>query len=303
MADQQEADAIRSLQQAIPKNRRTVLVADDELFSTNERASLAKYLANTWRYRHFIFEHARFKAAGDNDDMFLGKLWNILEPLLRIAMYGVMFGVVLQTARGIENFVGFLVIGLMYFSMMSRGLGSGSGLVQRSKAMMRTFRFPRASLVVGEAIKGFISNIIPGTLAVLAALAFQWGDPLSWSVVLIVPIYFLIHLFSFGLLLISARVTAFVPDAKKIVFFVNRAWFYVSGVFFSVERYARVPEIQEVMQANPAYRFLEAARSVVMYNQIPSLSEWLVLVLWATGASTVGFIFFWRAEDRYVHVR
>ncbi|OFT65262.1 ABC transporter permease [Corynebacterium sp. HMSC05D03] len=303
MADQQEADAIRSLQQAMPKNRRTVLVADDELFSTNERASLAKYLANTWRYRHFIFEHARFKAAGDNDDMFLGKLWNILEPLLRIAMYGVMFGVVLQTSRGIENFVGFLVIGLMYFSMMSRGLGSGSGLVQRSKAMMRTFRFPRVSLVVGEAIKGFISNIIPGALAVLAALAFQWGNPLSWSVVLIVPIYFLIHLFSFGLLLISARVTAFVPDAKKIVFFVNRAWFYVSGVFFSVERYARVPEMQEVMQANPAYRFLEAARSVVMYNQIPSLSEWLVLVLWATGASAVGFIFFWRAEDRYVHVR
>ena len=276
---------------------------DEELSSTNARKSLAAYVSDTWRYRHFIYEHAKFKAAVDNDDMFLGRLWNVLEPLLRIAMYGLMFGFVLRTSRGVDNFVGFLIIGLTYFSMMSRGLGSGSGLVQRSKAMMRTFRFPRVSIVVGEAIRGFISNLIPGMLAVFAALAFQWGTWPSWTVVLIVPIYCLIHLFSFGLLLISARVTAFLPDAKKIVFFINRAWFYVSGVFFSVERYARIPEVQEVMQANPAYRYLQAARGVVMYGNCPSASEWLILILWAVGTSVIGFIFFWRAEDRYVHVR
>lgn len=302
MVDQQAADAIRSLQDATTKRQRTVLVADENLLSTNRRASLAAYIANTWKNRHFIYEHAKYKAAGDNDDMFLGKLWNVLEPLLRIAMYGFLFGVILQTSRGIENFLGFLVIGLTYFSMMSRGFGSGSGLVQRSKAMMRTFRFPRVSLVVGEAIKGFISSLIPGALAVLAALAFQWGTALSWTVLLIIPIYCLIHLFSFGLLLISARVTAFVPDARKVIFFVNRAWFYVSGVFFSIERYARVPEVQEVMQANPAYLFLEATRGAVMYGECPTAEEWLTLVLWSVCTSVLGFVFFWRAEDRYVHV-
>ena len=303
MADQQEADAIRFLQDAAPKQRYTVLVPDEGLTASNKRKSLAAYISETWHYRNFIYEHAKFKASADNDDMFLGRLWNLLEPLLRIAMYGLMFGLVLRTSRGVDNFVGFLVIGLTYFSMMSRGLGSGSGLVQRSKAMMRTFRFPRVSLVVGEAIRGFISNLIPGLLAVMAALAFQWGTWPKWTIILIIPIYFLIHIFSFGLLLISARVTAFLPDAKKVVFFVNRAWFYVSGVFFSVERYARIPEVQQVMQANPAYQFLQAARGVVMYGQCPNAMEWLTLVLWSVGTAIVGFIFFWRAEDRYVHVR
>ena len=170
MADQQEADAIRFLQDAAPKQRYTVLVPDEGLSASNKRKSLAAYISETWHYRNFIYEHAKFKASADNDDMFLGRLWNLLEPLLRIAMYGLMFGLVLRTSRGVDNFVGFLIIGLTYFSMMSRGLGSGSGLVQRSKAMMRTFRFPRVSLVVGEAIRGFISNLIPGLLGLSGRL-------------------------------------------------------------------------------------------------------------------------------------
>ena len=74
-------------------------------------------------------------------------------------------------------------------------------------------------------------------------------------------------------------------------------------MFFSVERYARIPEVQQVMQANPAYQFLQAARGVVMYGHCPNAMEWLTLVLWSVGTAVVGFIFFWRAEDRYVHVR
>ena len=100
MADQQEAEAIRFLQDASPKRKFTVLVPDEDLSASNRRKTLASYLSETWHYRHFIYEHAKFKASVDNDDMFLGRLWNLLEPLLRIAMYGLMFGLILRTSRG-----------------------------------------------------------------------------------------------------------------------------------------------------------------------------------------------------------
>lgn len=304
MEDKQEESAVAELSAYHSRRGTGVTVVDTEgLVSTQERRSLPSYIREVWSFRHFTLLQSRYKALGDNDEMFLGRLWVVLEPLLRIAMYGIIFGLVLQTSRGIDNFIGFLVLGLLYFQMLSRGLGSGSGLLQRSRAMMRTFNFPKASLVLGEGIRALLSSIIPGILAVIAALLFQWGSPISWTIVLVVPLFILIQVFALGLMFITARITAFVPDAKKIIFFINRAWFYISGVFFSVERYANVPVLQEIMQQNPAYRFLTAIRDAVMYGESPSMTDALILLSWAAGTLIVGFLFFWKAEDRYVLLR
>lgn len=301
MADREELKLVSRLRDGASYSE--VLIDDSILRPNARRESLPRYVSSMWKYRHFIVAHSRYKSVGDTDDLFLGKAWNILEPLLRIAMYGFLFGLILNTSRGIPNFIGFLVIGITYFSMMSRGLSGGAGLLQRSRSMIGTFRFPRATVVVGETLKGCFASLAPASLAILAALAFQWGEPLSWTIVLVIPLLGLINVFAFGLMLISARITAFLPDAKKIVFFINRAWFYISGIFFSIERFNTHPEIQSVMLQNPAYRFLQAVRGSVMYGDAPTASDWAVLCAWSFGAALIGFVFFWRAEARYVYMR
>ena len=301
MADQEELDAVSKLSgRSTPL---TYVVKDSGLERNRRRQSLLRYLLEVIRYRHFTLIHARLKANSENSELLLGKLWTILEPLLRIAMYGFLFGLFLNTSRGIENFIGYLIIGLTFFSMMSRGLGHGSGLLQRSRGLINTFQFPRASVVLGETVRGFYLSLVPALLAVVAAVLFQLHAPLHWTIVLVIPLLFLINVFAFGLMLITARVTAFVPDAKKIIFFINRAWFYVSGIFFSIERYASHPVVQDVMLQNPAYRFLQAIRGAVMYGAAPSPGEWGILAAWSFGLAAFGFVFFWLAEDRYAYVK
>ena len=302
MTDRAKEEALSQLKMSMLAGQNIKIVNDGNIGTMERRLPLHQYIREIWRYRHFTMMHAKHKAGGTTDGLFLGRLWLILEPLLRIVMYGMLFGLVLNTSRGIQNFVGFLVIGVIFFGMMSKGLTTGSGLIQKSRAMMRTFRFPRATLVVGEAMREFIVGLAPAVIAVVTALAFQWGAPLSWSVILVIPLYIMIHVFAAGLAFISARVTAFIPDTRKILQFVTRAWFYVSGVFFLVDRYDSVPEIQAVMKENPAYRFLQAVRSVVMYGDHLAMADWLVLAAWSFGTLAVGLVFFWRAENRYVRV-
>lgn len=303
MRDEQELEAVAKLAAESSPDSNTVLADDTNLNFTHVRLPVSQYLAEMWRYRKFTVANARFRASADNDDMFLGRFWTVLEPLLRIAMYGTIFGLLLNTSRGIDNFLGFLVLGLTFFSMMSRGLGNGAGLIQRSRAMMRTFKFPRASLVVGESLRGFFSNLIPAGLAVLAALAFQFGEPLHWTIIFVVPLILFMNIFALGLSFFTARITAFLPDAKKVVFFVNRAWFYVSGVFFSIERYDSVPELQRVMMLNPAYEFLKSIRGATMYGTAPTWEAWALMIGWSLGTLVLGFLFFWAAEEKYVHVK
>lgn len=285
------------------KDSPTIVVDNSKIRPKSARLPLHKYAARIWGLRHFIVLHARYKAMDDNDDMFLGKMWTVLEPVFRIAMYGLIFGLLLNTSRGIENFIGYLIIGITFFGFISRGPNSGSGLVQRTQNLIGTFNFPRATVVIGEAVRGFFMALIPSILATIGALVFQLDKPLSWTILLAIPLFLLMQVFSAGLMFISARITAFLPDFRRMMQFFTRAWFYISGVFFSIERYANIPELQSVMVANPAYQFLTALRDSIMYSSAPELTTWLYLAAWSFGAFLIGFVYFWQAESRYVHIR
>lgn len=302
MREQEIDAAIASLEQSSAE-RASELVATNHLPLQQTRHPIGVYIGEVWRYREFAYRYGMSRVNTDTDEMFLGRLWYFLEPVLRIAMYGLVFGLLLKTSRGIENFLGFLTLGIMFYGMFSKGINSGSGLLKKTRALSTTFNFPRATLVLGESIRNSLSNMIPALVAVLAALAFQNFENLGPAVILAIPLFVFINIFAAGLTFIVARVTAFVPDAKKIIFFINRALFYVSGVFFSVERYATQPEVQRVMEANPIYQFLEAIRGCVLYGTEPVASTWLSLSIWTFGCFSVGFLFFWRAEGRFENVK
>ena len=181
-ADEQERELLETLTQWKAQQDKHYLIDSSALRPAMYRQSLRQYLLEVWRYRDFIFRYASGRAALDTDEMFLGKIWNILDPLLRISMYAVIFGILLRTSRGIENFLGFLIIGVMFFSMLSKGIGAGSGLLERSKALIRTFTFPKASLVFTEGLRNALSSVIPGLVAIVTALYFQgFGGAVSYT--------------------------------------------------------------------------------------------------------------------------
>lgn len=280
-----------------------IVVDSSNLHSLHSRPKFSTYLTQIWDRRHFIFADARGRSFESQRDMILGRLWLVLSPLLDVAMYGLLFGLLLRTSRGIENFVGFLIIGVIFFSFMQGALTAGSGMIRQSRSMISAFSFPRASIPIAHVARQFLNNSLPALVALIAALAFQWGTPPGWEMLLVLPLYILIHIFSLGLTLIVARLTAFIPDLRSLIPVAGRAWFYVSGVFFSIERFATNPTIQEIMVLNPAYQFLQAVRSVVLYQTVPSYTTWLELCAWSLGSVTIGLVFFWQAEERYVNVR
>lgn len=280
-----------------------VIVDASKLHPLHSRPKFFNYLAGIWNRRHFIIADARGRSFQSQRDMVLGRLWLVLSPLLDAAMYGLLFGLLLRTSRGIENFIGFLIIGVIFFGFIQGGLTAGSGMIRDSRSMISAFSFPRASIPIARITRQFLDNSLPALVALITALSFQWGKPPGWEMLLVIPLYVLIHIFALGLTLIVARLTAFFPDLRSLIPVAGRAWFYVSGVFFSVERFATNPSIQDIMVANPAYQFLQAVRGVVLYQTVPSVEIWLTLCAWSFGLLIIGLVYFWQAEERYVNVR
>jgi len=288
-------------EKALSENN-TVFVQDESLHPVSERPALFVYLRQLWGRRQFIWEESRGKTSTSHRDMLLGRAWNVLNPLLDAAMYGVIFGFMLNTSKGIENFIGYLVLGLIFFGFMSKGMSGAGGLIQANKSFIGSFSFPRASLVVSFALRSFLENIVPGLVAIVFGLALQWRTGFEWTIVAVVPLFVMIHIFSCGISFLVARLTAFIPDFRAFIKVLVRAWFYSSGIFFSLDRLTTNTTIQEILMLNPAFQFLKAVRGSVLYGSFPSFAQWAYLLVWSIGLFTIGLFFFWRAEARYINV-
>lgn len=279
------------------------IVNNEKLRQIETRPPFIDYLIQLHQRRHFILLDAKTRAFSSNKDLKLGKLWIVAKPLLNALLYGLMFGFILQTSRGIENFVGFLVIGITFFGFLTSLLNQGTGILRNSRGMISAFRFPKAALIFSVSYRELLDSIPSAIIAILVALLMQFSTPITWTILLVIPLFLLLHIFGTGLMFIGARITAQVPDFRVLIQLGGRAWFFVSGVFFSIDRFVNHPELKALMEANPAYVFLTALREATMYGIAPDLLTWLVLFVWSLGTFSIGFLLFWQGEARYIGVK
>lgn len=278
-------------------------IDESSLTTLAARPSLKRYIPQLWRRRYFIQAEARAKAFQTPRDLWMGKVWLIVSPLIDALMYAVIFGVIIKTNRGIENFAGYVVLGVIFFRIFQQQLTAGVDLIKKQQNLTKSFAFPRAALVFSQSLRLIYDTVLPVVVAVLFALGLQWHVMSSWTIIGLVPLFVLAHIFGTGLMFIAARVTAFYPDTEIIFRLGQRFWFYASGVFFSIERFVSEPWLQDIMLANPAYQFLNAVRDCVLYGQFPSFTTWFYLIASSLGVFILGFLFYWQAEDRYVAVK
>lgn len=263
------------------------------------KSPFLKYWLDVWSRRAFIWADARARALQTSRGTLLGKVWLVLSPFLNALIFYVIFGLLLKINRGIPNFLGYLVIGVLFFPIFQSALSGGSGALTSSANLVRAFTFPSATVVMSWTVRAFL-DFLPTLVAAILFISLvppHVKPTFLW--LLVVPIILVGFVFGNGLALLTSSLTAGVKDLKFIWPLLGRFWFYVSGVFFSIERFEAVFIVSVVMQANPAYVFLSMCRDVLIYATVPPLFQWVYLFVWAWGMWTVGAVVFWWREESY----
>lgn len=285
------------------KSKTPILVDDSLLVRLDARPTLRVYISELTARKSFILADAASKSFSTGRDMLLGRIWLILDPLLQVLLYAFIFGVVIDTSRGIENFPGFLALGVIFFRNATRGLNSGANLVQRSRQLISSFHFPRAAIVISTTLKDAYDAIVPAVVAVLVALALQMEEPITWHLLEVIPLFVLIQFFCLGCSFCVARLTALIPDFKTPITLFTRALFFLSGIFFTLDRWEGNAALSLAMELNPIYQILHAVRSAVLDGATVGLWNWIYIAGWSLGLTVIGLVYFWRAEDRYANVK
>ena len=263
------------------------------------RLPLHHYLGRLWRYRDFIFFEARASVGTRNRNNLLGNVWLVLTPLLNGLTYFLVFGVLLQTSRGVENYLGFLVIGVFMFQFTSRCVTQGANSLVANRAVVKAFDFPRAAMPISAVLKELLAFFPALVMMILLIVVLPDPEQLTWRWLLLFPILACQVLLGLGIGLILARWVSRIRDVAQLITFAIRLWLYGSGVFYSVERFVSDPQILAILELNPMHQVLTMTRESILYATTPGWDNWLVLGAWSLGLTVIGTLVFWRADEKY----
>ncbi|WP_320535879.1 ABC transporter permease [Pseudarthrobacter sp. IC2-21] len=270
-----------------------------ELTRVGARPGFLDYLVQLWDFRQFIFYDARARVQSGTRRDRLGSAWLLLNPVFNGMTYYLIFGLLLNTSGGIENYVGYLVIGIFLFQFSSGAITAGARSVRSNKAIVQAFNFPRAALPIGANLREILSAV-PLVLAMLLIIVVvPPAEKIGPLWLLVVPAVALQAVFNLGVGLILARFISKVNDLNHLLPFVIRVWMYGSAIFYSYDKFLTHPVLLDVMKLNPLFNVINIVRDCVLYNRLPLWQSWATLAVFALGALMFGLFFFWQGEEKY----
>ncbi|UGS26397.1 ABC transporter permease [Microbacterium resistens] len=268
------------------------------LIAVGTRPPLGAYLAEAWHMRTFALRLAGSRLIGSLLPNRLGVLWIVLKPLSIAIIYGTIFHFILSGAARPANFLQFLIVGVFVFEFFTSCFGNGSKAITGNTKLVQSFGFPRILLPISVVAEQAM-RMIP-VMLLLGILLLIFGEPISWSWLLMIPLLAAMGVFNLGLTLVVSRISVRTRDIQQLIPIINRVLFYATGIIFNIDgALADYPALLTIAHLIPTYDFISLARDVLLSGHSAPLLAWIAAPTWALVMIVGGVIFFWQGEPRY----
>lgn len=227
----------------------------------------------------------------------LGGLWAVLQPLIAMLIFGLLFNRVAGLRSGSTPYPLFTFAGLVPWTFFANAVGLASNSLVGSEQMIRKIYFPR--VLVPVAMIGALGLDMLISLVMMGGLLFYYRWPVT-SALLWLPLFlFGSCLVSSGLGLFLAALNVQYRDVKYAVPFFTQMMFFVTPVLYPVNL---VPaKLQILLSLNPMAGMVEGFRHALLGSEISwslvggSFAESLLLFI-------AGLFFFRRLERTFADI-
>ena len=248
-------------------------------------------------YRYLYEQMVRRELRQKYKGSVLGVLYYLVNPLVLMAAYTLMFTYVLRY-DAVDDYPLFLLIGIAVWLFFSQALLASASSLLDQASLVRKVRFPReivpaATVSVQWVIFAVLLVLVtPVTVLVRGTV----GPPLLLLPVLLV----LLGLFVLGLALAVSVLHAYFRDVAPILSAILLPWFFVTPIFFVPTDFPGLgerPWLGDLLRwGNPIAPFIEGVRDVVYAGVWPSAGTLLYVVVATAIALLVGRWVFRRME-------
>jgi ABC-2 type transport system permease protein len=255
-------------------------------------------ISELWSYRELIVNLTVRDLRLKYKRSTLGIAWSLLNPLLMMAIYTVVFSVFLKAVRS-PHYWALVLGGLLAWLFFANALGSATTSFAHGGNLISKVYFPIEALPIAGVIANFVNFVI--SVAVLLVVLVAARLPLGASLVLL-PVILLAQLaFTLGLALVTATVTVYFRDLEHLIGLGLTALFYLSPVLYPLDP-AALPHGAErflpYLELNPLSWFLESYHAVLYYGTWPDPTRFGLMLGSAVVVAVGGYLLFMRMRSR-----
>lgn len=255
------------------------------------------FIRDLKRYYKYALYSASSELKSQVAGSYLGWMWWILDPLLFMLVYTFVAMYVFQYQ--VDNFPLFVFMGITIWNFFGATVESCVGIINSYSAVTKKAYIPKFILVLMRQFENMIKMFISMAICIITIIVL--GIPVTFNILMIVPIFVVYFVLVFGVGSLFACLGVFVSDLSHILTVMMRFLFYLSGVFYSVDRFSEsLLNIYNLVC--PTGFIITQFRNVMMYG---TGVDYLMLLYWlgiGIALSFIGIKILYRGEKDFMKV-
>lgn len=252
-----------------------------------------KVFKDIYDYRELLKTNVKKEIRGKYKHSFLGVIWSFLYPLLQLAVYAIIFPLILRDTQ--ENYVVFLCVALIPWTFFTTVVNQSTGVIIANGNILKKVYFPRIILPISVVASAAI-NFIISTVIILLFILFS-GMGFSKYLIFYPIILIIQFILSLGISFIVSSITVYLRDLEHLINIALMMLFYATPIAYSSNS---IPEaFKNIMNLNPMAHIIEAYRAIFYYKQMPDLISLGILLGISIIITIGGYFIFQKLQKKF----
>lgn len=255
-----------------------------------------------WQNRGLIRSMVRRDIMARYRGSFGDVLWTVLNPLLLMATYFFVFGVVLKSRFGQDTsrtgFALYFLAGMLPWLPFAEAVGRAPYVILEHRNFVKKLVFPLETLPVNQVFAGLVTGVF--TLAVfLIALLLSRGSvhaTVLWLPVLLIPQLLL----TLGVSWFLSALGVYMRDLGQIIGFLLTLLFFVTPICYPETQLPAGAAI--ILTKNPIYTLVRGYRAIFLEGTAPEFHSMWKLWLVSATVCILGHAWFYKLRKSFADV-
>ncbi|MCU0285284.1 MAG: ABC transporter permease [Acidobacteria bacterium] len=254
---------------------------------------MIKRIKGIWEFKYLIYNLVLRDLKVKYKGTTLGFLWSLLNPLLMLAVYTIVFKYLIGPR--VENFTIFLFSALLPWTFLSSAIAMGSGSITDNGNLVKKVYFPREVLPFSVVLVNLFHFFLT-FLVLIPALLFFHIQP-GFAFLFLVVIIFFQTLFVLGLTLIFAALNVYYRDIKHLLEVLLQLWFWMTPIIWPITLFPG--KYHPLVYLNPFTVFVTAYRNVILENRVPDILVITAFIVLGILVFFLGAFVFQKKQRRF----
>lgn len=257
---------------------------------------LERFFHDIKKYWNYAVYASKSELKGEIANSHLGWMWWFLDPLLFMLVYTFIAQVIFRKSE--QYFPIYVFIGLQCWNFFSKTVKGSVKIVRANKGIIAKVYLPKVILIITKImINGFKMFV---SFLVVVIMMVIYRVPVDWHLLFLVPLFIGLVVLTFGISTILMHFGVYVEDLANIVAVVLQLCFYMTGIFYSIEKRVPAPYNMVLLRGNPIAYLVYEIRNSILYEITPDM---LICVLWIAAGillCILGINLVYKSENNYV---